>query len=117
MDLALAHIPLPPGLLEDHHVRHGQQLTAPVLVDHGGRGDEQVKPRGRNHGGCNSVRIVPSCLCRYIPRVSSSCGSMVLVEETAKAIAALHSSVRRRGHPSRFARPALAEALVGRASW
>ncbi len=44
--------------------------------------------------------------------VTSSCGSSILMEETAKAIAALHPAVRQRGYLGRFARSALSKTLV-----
>ena len=51
-------------------------------------------------------------LCRYVPCVTSSRGSSILMEETAQAITPLDAAVRRRGRIGRFAWPALPETLV-----
>ena len=51
-------------------------------------------------------------VCRYVAWVISLCGSSILMEETAKAIAALHPAVTQMGHMGRFAWPTLPETLV-----
>ena len=51
-------------------------------------------------------------MCRYVACVTSSCGSSILLEETAKAIAALHPAVRPRVYLGWFAWSALPETLV-----
>ncbi len=51
-------------------------------------------------------------LCRHVACVTSSCGLSILMEETAKAIAALHRTVRPGVYLGRFAWQALPEPLV-----
>ncbi len=56
--------------------------------------------------------IVSTKVCCYLACVTSLCGPTALVDETAKAIAALHLAVHRRGYIGRSMGPALAQALV-----
>ena len=51
-------------------------------------------------------------MCRYVACVTSSCGLPILIEETAKAIAALHRTVRPGVYLGRFAWSALSKTLV-----
>ena len=90
----------------------------PVTTRNHSLGGKPTPPAPRRRHTARSVCRTPAPamrrdinLCGYIAGVTSSGGSSILMEDTAKAIASLHRAVRPRDL-GRFARSALPETLV-----